>query len=294
MKPAPFEYVAPTDVMDVCDVLAQYGDDAKILAGGQSLMPLINMRLARPRLVVDINRLATLAYITPTKAGGLHLGALTRQRAIERHPLVQATQPLLAAAMPLIGHVPIRNRGTLGGSLVHADPAAELPAVCVALEAECVVQSAMQKRLLPAQDFFLTYLTTALEADEILTEVRLPAWQPAWGWDIQEVCHRAGDFALVGAVAVLHVAAHDVCHMARLVFFGVGERPLRLPEAEAVLQGQRLQESVLADVAHVVTTTLQPDSDIHASATYRQEVGGVLARRVLTQAWQRARQEGTR
>lgn len=292
MKPAPFEYVAPADVAEACTLLAQHGDDAKILAGGQSLMPLMNMRLARPQVVVDINRIAELAYITPMPAGGLHIGALTRQRAIERSALVQGANPVLAAAIPLIGHFQIRNRGTLGGSMVHADPAAELPAVSLALEAEFVVQSATQQRIIPAAAFFVTYLTTAIETGEMLMEVRLPAWPPAWGWDVQEVCRREGDFALVGAVAVLHVDAQDVCQMARLVLFGVGDRPLRIHQAEAMLHGQRVEAHALAEVAHVVTAELEPESDIHASAVYRKEVGGVLARRTLEQALRRAKREG--
>ncbi|HXH13616.1 MAG TPA: FAD binding domain-containing protein [Alphaproteobacteria bacterium] len=178
MKPAPFEYFAPTHMAEALDLLARYGDEAKILAGGQSLMPLMNMRLARPRVIIDINRLSDLAYISPGRNGMFTIGALTRQRAVERASLIRQHYPLLAAAMPFIGHFQIRNRGTMGGSIVHADPAAELPAVCLALDGEFVLQSAAQQRVLPAADFFRTYLTTALEPTELLTEIRLPPWPP--------------------------------------------------------------------------------------------------------------------
>lgn len=293
MKPPPFDYLAPTDITEVLSLLQQYGDDARLLAGGQSLMPLMNMRLARPQVLIDLNRLADLATITPLPsdalAGGLAVGALTRQRAVERSSLVGAPQPLLAAALPLIGHFQIRNRGTIGGSLAHADPAAELPAVSLALEAEFGLRSATGQRRVAADEFFVTALVTALEPGELLTEVRFPAWQPTWGWDIQEICRREGDFALVGAASVLQVDEHDVCQMARLVLFGVGGRPLRLRRAETLLRGQRLDSQTLAAVANLVTTELEPDGDIHASATYRREVGGVLARRTLAQAYSRVR-----
>jgi CO/xanthine dehydrogenase FAD-binding subunit len=291
MKPAPFDYVAPTELAEALALLAQHGDEAKILAGGQSLMPMMNMRLATPQVVIDVNRLSALAYMAPQADGGVAIGALTRQRQLERSPLVQEQHPVLAAALPLIGHFQIRSRGTIGGSLVHADPAAELPAVSVALEAEFVLQNAERQRVVAAEDFFVTYLTTALEPDEMLTDIRLPAWPAGWGWDVQEVCRRAGDFALVGAVSCLHIDAEDVCKAARLVLFGVGGAPVRVPRAEGALVGQRLEAEALRQVEHIVAAELDPESDIHASAAYRKEVGGVMARRTLTQALARARGE---
>ncbi|MEE9148815.1 MAG: xanthine dehydrogenase family protein subunit M [Candidatus Tectomicrobia bacterium] len=289
MKPAPFDYYAPTDLAEALALLAQYGDDAKVLAGGQSLMPLMNMRLARPQVVIDINRLAALASISQTPAGGFILGALTRQRAVERSSQVQAHNPLLAAVIPLIGHFQIRNRGTIGGSIVHADPAAELPALCLALEAELVLRRAAQERIVPAEDFFLSYLTTAIEPEEILTEIRLPAWQQEWGWDVQEVCRRQGDFAMVGAVALLHVDESDTCQTARLTLFGVGGAPVRVRKAEEMLLGRRVDATALAEVEQVVAEELDPDGDIHASVAYRKEVGGVMARRTLAKALRRAK-----
>lgn len=289
MKPAPFDYFAPTELSEALALLAQHGDEAKILAGGQSLMPMLNMRLATPQVVVDVNRIAALDYHTPRSDGSLAIGALARQRQLERASLVQEQQPLLAAALPFIGHFQIRNRGTIGGSLVHSDPAAELPAVSAALEADFVVQSAQGQRVVAAEDFFVTYLTTAVEPDEILTEIRLPAWPSGWGWSIQEVCRRAGDFALVGAVSLLQVDPDNVCQAARLVLFGVDGTPVRVRRAEDALVGQRVDDNALREVEQIVAAELDPESDIHASAAYRKEVGGVMARRTLAEALDRAR-----
>jgi CO/xanthine dehydrogenase FAD-binding subunit len=289
MKPAAFEYFAPVELAEVLDLLAQYGDEAKILAGGQSLMPLMNMRLARPHVVIDINQITDLAYITPGVDGALAIGALTRQRAIERSSIVHERNPLLAAAMPFIGHFQIRNRGTMGGSIVHADPAAELPALSLALEAEFVLQSATQQRVLSASEFFLTYLTTAIEPVEMLIELRLPPWNPQWRWGIQEVCRREGDFALVGAVALLQLEEDGVCQAARLTMFGVGGTPVRLQTAEELLSDRPVDDGVLTEMAKVVSARLEPDADIHASAEYRKEVGGVVARRAVETALGRMR-----
>jgi CO/xanthine dehydrogenase FAD-binding subunit len=284
MKPAPFEYFAPADLPEALELLAQYGDEAKILAGGQSLVPLLNMRLARPRVVIDVNRISDLAYIAPGADGALTIGALTRQRAIERSAVVQTHYPMLAAAMPYIGHFQIRNRGTVGGSIVHADPAAELPALGLALEAQLVLHSATQRRVIEAVDFFLTYLTTAIEPVEMLTEIRLPAGGSQWRWGIQEVCRREGDFALVGAVAMLRLSDDAVCQVARLTMFGVSSIPVRLGMVEEMLSGRRIDDQRLGEVAKVVADALEPDSDLHASAAYRKEVGGVMARRALEAA----------
>jgi CO/xanthine dehydrogenase FAD-binding subunit len=294
MKPAPFEYFAPGELTEALDLLTQYGDEAKILAGGQSLMPLLNMRLARPRVIIDINRIADLAYISSDANGALAIGALTRQRAIERSSMVQTHQPMLAAAMPFLGHFQIRNRGTIGGSVVHADPAAELPALSLALEAEFVLQSARQRRVIKAADFFLTYLTTAIEPVEMLTEIRLPAGTSQWRWGFHEVCRREGDFALVGAVAMLRLDDDAVCQAARLTMFGVGGTSQRLQTVEELLSGRHIDDRRLDEVAKVVAAELAPDSDIHASAAYRKEVGGVVARRALEAALGNARGRGNR
>ncbi|MCH8989012.1 MAG: xanthine dehydrogenase family protein subunit M [Chloroflexi bacterium] len=284
MKPAKFEYFAPTSLAEALELLEEHGDDAKVLAGGQSLMPMLNMRLARPKVVADINRIPGLDYISPTPDGGLAIGALTRQRSVEKSTVVKERIPVLAAAMPSIGHFQIRNRGTVGGSISHADPAAELPAVCLALDGEFVLSSASNQRVLKAENFFISPLTTAIEPGELLTEIRLPARSEEWRWGFQEVCRRQGDFAMVGAVSLLQLDGDGVCQSACITMFGVGGTPLRIRRAEEALLGNRIDGSVLEDVSKIVSEELDPDSDIHASATYRKEVGGVIARRTLEAA----------
>ncbi len=288
MKPARFEYFAPTSLAEALELLQEHGDDAKVLAGGQSLMPMMNMRLARPKVVADINRIPGLDYISPTPDGGLAIGALTRQRSVEKSTVVKERIPVLAAAMPSIGHFQIRNRGTVGGSISHADPAAELPAVCFALDGEFVLSSASKQRVLKPQEFFISHLTTAIEPGELLTEIRLPARSPAgsqeWTWGFQEVCRRQGDFAMVGAVSLLQLDDGGVCQTACITMFGVGGTPLRIRRAEEALLGNRINGSVLEEVSKIVSEELEPGSDIHASAAYRKEVGGVIARRTLEAA----------
>jgi len=289
MKPAPFEYFAPENVPEVLALLEQYGDEAKVLAGGQSLMPLMNLRLARPKVVIDIGRLSELQYIAPLSNGDLAVGAFTRQRTVERSDLVQSENPLLAATIPLISHAQIRNRGTIGGSIAHADPAAELPALSVALEAEFTVRSSRNQRVIRSQDFFLGYMTTALQPSELLTEIRIPAWDPRLGWAVSEVSRREGDFALVGVIVLLRLD-NDVCENARITLFGVGAAPVRMRKAEEMLRGRRADGKAIAEAAGIVSEDLQPDSDLHASAEYRKEVGGTLTRRSLVEAISRARE----
>jgi len=284
MKPAPFEYFAPLELQEALDLLERYGDEAKILAGGQSLMPLMNLRLARPGLIIDINRLSSLDTITATPEGGLTIGALTRQRALERSKIVQEQNPILAAAMPLIGHFQIRNRGTIGGSLVHADPAAELPAVSLLLGAEFLLRSKSAVRVVPAAEFFLSYLTTAIRPAELLTEIRLPKWPSGEAWAVQEIARRKGDFALIGVALRAELDAEETIQKAVIVMFGVDSKPLRMERAEAILKGRRISEAFLRELSGVVAEELEPDSDIHASAAYRKEVGGVLVRRALESA----------
>ena len=283
MKPAKFEYFAPTSLAEALELLEEHGDDAKVLAGGQSLMPLINMRLARPKVVVDVNRIPGLDYISPTPDGGLSIGALTRQRSVEKSADVKERIPVVAAAMPSIGHFQIRNRGTVGGSISHADPSAELPALCFALDGEFVLSSASNQRVLKPEEFFISHLTTALAPGELLTEIRLPARSGEWRWGFQEVCRRQGDFAMVGAVSLLQLDG-GVCHSACITMFGVAGTPVRIRRAEEALLGSRINASVLQDVSKIVSEELDPDSDIHASAAYRKEVGGVIARRTLEAA----------
>ena len=293
MKPAPFEYFAPVELQEALDLLERYGDEAKILAGGQSLMPLMNLRLARPGLIIDINRLSGLDTITATPEGGLTIGALTRQRALERSKIVQEQNPILAAAMPLIGHFQIRNRGTIGGSLVHADPAAELPAVSLLLGAEFLLRSKSAVRVVPAAEFFLSYLTTAIRPAELLTEIRLPKWPSGEAWAVQEIARRKGDFALIGVALRAELDAVETVQKAVIVMFGVDSKPLRMERAEAILKGRRISEAFLRELSGVVAEELEPDSDIHASAAYRKEVGGVLVRRALESALAKVKETRT-
>ena len=290
MKPAPFEYYAPLELQEALDLLERYGDEAKILAGGQSLMPLINLRLARPRVIIDINRLCNLDLISTAPDGGLTIGALARQRTLERSTIIQEQNPMLAAAMPLIGHFQIRNRGTIGGSLVHADPAAELPAVSLLLDGEFLLSSKSGARPVAAADFFLGYLATDCRPGELLTEIRFPKWRAGAAWAVVEIARRKGDFALVGVVLRAEFDGADTLQNARIVMFGVGGKPQRMEQGEALLNGRRIDQALFGELSRVVAEELDPDSDVHASAAYRKEVGGVLVRRALQSALIKARE----
>jgi carbon-monoxide dehydrogenase medium subunit len=290
MKPAAFEYYAPRELQEALELLERYSDEAKILAGGQSLMPLMNLRLARPKVIIDINHLRNLDSISIASDGSLRIGALTRQRAIEHSGVVQAHNPLLAAAMPLIGHLQIRNRGTIGGSLIHADPAAELPAVAALFDAELLLTSKAGVRTVPAAEFFLGYLTTAIEAYEVLTEIRFPKRRTGELWAIDEVSRRRGDFAIVGVAMRAEIDAGDIIEDVGIVMFGVAGKPQRLNRSEAVLKGNRSDEGLLRELGRSVAEELRAESDIHASADYRKEVGGVLACRALASALTRAKE----
>lgn len=283
MKPAPFEYVRPGSVDEALDVLAKRGDSAKVLAGGQSLVPLMNLRLSRPGVIVDLNPLADLAYIR-AENGGLAIGALTRQRAIERSALVRERAPLLAEATPLIGHGPIRTRGTIGGSLAHADPAAEYPAVAVALDATFTVARAGGERKVAATEFFRTYLTTDLAENEILTRIDLPALPPRSGVAFLELTRRHGDFAIAGAAVVVSLDTAGAVASARIALCGVGSTPIRARRAEAVLVGQRPARPALEAAARVAATETDPSDDLHGTAEYRREMSGVFTRRALVRA----------
>ena len=284
MKPAKFDYFAPSTVEEALDFLGRYGPDAKVLAGGQSLMPLMNLRLVRPSVVIDINRIDALAGIEPSADGGLSVGALTRQRDLERSALVRQRFPVVAAAIPHIGHFQIRNRGTVGGSSAHADPAAEIPALCRALNAQFVVAEADGERTVPAGEFFLGLLTTAVEPDQLLVRIQLPGLTGRWNWGFQEVSRRHGDFALTGAIALLRLDEQAVCLESRITMFGVGDAPVRATAAEEALVGRVVDSDARNEAARLVSESVDPSSDIHASAEYRKDVSGVMARRALEDA----------
>lgn len=287
MKPPRFDYHAPTTVDEAVALLARYGGDAKPLAGGQSLMPLLNFRLTRPAAIVDLNRIGSLAYIREVD-GHVALGAMTRQRTVEFSPVVARRLPLLREATRWVGHLPIRSRGTIGGSIAHADPSAEYPAVLTALEGEVVARGPRGERAVTAGDLFETYLTTRLEPDELLVEVRLPAMADGAGYAFEEFARRHGDFAIVG-VAVVVERAGDRCTRARLATAGAGAVPLRLRAAEAVLEGEGLGDEAVRAAARRAAELVEPDSDLHASADYRRHLTEVLTARALCRARERAR-----
>ena len=287
MKPPPFDYLAPASVEEALALLGDLGEGAKALAGGQSLVPMLNFRLVRPRHLVDLNGLTELAGIREDD-GRLVIGAMTRQRAVERSALVRARCPLLAEAMPQIGHVQIRNQGTIGGSLAHADPAAELPAVVAALDGELVLRSARGQRVLKPEEFFVTYFTTAAAPAELLVEVRLPAMPPRTGSAFVEVSRRYGDFALVGVAATVTVDEAGVCTGSALALTGVGQTPIVAREAARALVGVKPTAAAVDDVGRRVADTVRPDGDLHASSEYRQHLAGVLTRRALARAAERA------
>ena len=287
MKPAPFDYADPRSLDEARALLARHGEDAKILAGGQSLMPMLNFRLTRPAALIDVNRIAPLAYVREDN-GTVALGAMTRQRTIEFSPIVARRLPLLAAATRWVGHLPIRSRGTIGGSIAHADPSAEYPAVFTALDGTVVAQSPRGRRTLKAGELFETYLTTRLTADELLVEVRLPAMPAGCGYAFEEFARRHGDFAIVGIAAMI-VRAGPRCTMARLATAGAGPVPTRLREAEAILERDGLGDAAIAAAAARAAELVTPDGDVHATAAYRRHLTGILTARALRRAVERAR-----
>ncbi len=288
MKPAPFEYFDPRTVEEAVSLLREHGDDAKILAGGQSLMPLLNMRMARPEALVDLSRVPGLEYIRETD-GALAIGAMTSKRAVERSELVKRRQPLLHAATLLVAHPQIRNRGTVGGSMAQADPAAEYPAVALVLNAELRAVGPDGERTIKADDFFVSYLTTALEPAEVLTEVRFPMLADGSGWAFQELSRRHGDFAMAGAAVTSLVEGAGRCTEARIVLFGVGATPVRARGAEQMIAGEALAQPLLEVAGRKASEDLdEPLSDVHASAEFRRHLAEVLTRRALNEAMARA------
>jgi aerobic carbon-monoxide dehydrogenase medium subunit len=291
MKLPDFKYEAPATVVEATGLLAEHQDEATLLAGGQSLIPLLALRLAHPAVLVDINGLDELSGVSVID-GRVAIGALTREYMAEESETVAATVPLLAAALPLIGHEAIRNRGTLGGSLAHADPAAELPAVARALDAELVVRSESGERVIPAAEWFEGYLTTSRRPDEILVEVRFPVAEPGTGVAFQEVARRHGDFAMVGLAASLTLTDGTISD-ARLAFSGVADVPVRAAEAESLLVGQQPSAELFAEAARRSAAALDPPADLHGSSDYRKKVAATLVRRGLRAAADNAYERGS-
>jgi aerobic carbon-monoxide dehydrogenase medium subunit len=297
MKPVAFELETPETVDEAVALLGDTGRERKVLAGGQSLVPLLNFRLARPEVLVDLNRVPELRYVReldgrpagargdPAAAGGaLAIGAMTRQRTLERSPEVARLAPLLGAVLPWVGHAPIRNRGTLGGSLAHADAAAELCMAALALDATIVARSRRGRRLIPIGAFFVGPFTTALAPDELLVEVRVPAAPAGAGWAFEEVARRRGDFALVAVAAILRLEDAETVAEARLAYLSMGPTPLRARRAEGWLVGRPPTADTFATAARLAMGELAPGDDLHASREYRLHVGEALTRRVLARA----------
>jgi carbon-monoxide dehydrogenase medium subunit len=282
MKPASFDYVRAGSIEETVAMLAEYGDDAKVIAGGQSLMPMLAFRVAAPKLLVDIGSVDALRGVM-INGSGISLGALTRWSDIERHPSLRQAHPLLVEAIGHVAHYQIRNRGTVGGSLAHADPAAEFPGICVACDATIEVVGKKGRRTIAAAKFFLDSLTTELRQDEIIVSVRLPPWKPGRRWAFEEFARRRGDFALAG-VALLYDLEQSRTVAPKIAVIGVASTPIRLVEAEQALAGRAVDFALIGEVVAAATAAIDPPDDIHAPADYRRALLGVLLERALTRA----------
>ena len=286
MKPVAFDYMAAESLDDAVSALARAGGDGKILAGGQSLVPMLNFRLVRPSILIDINRVRDLGYVDAT-GDVVRVGALTRHHSLETSAVIRAHLPIVTAAVQHVAHLAIRNRGTIGGSLSHADPAAELPMMAVLLDAKIGIRSQQGRRVADARRFFTGSLTTELKHDEMVTDVEFPRLLPNTGWAFEEMARRAGDFALA-AVGVTMSAREGKADRVRIGMMGVGETPLRALEAEGLLAGKAIDAQALETAASAIEAAVEPNTDLHASADYRRFLVGALARRAISVAWQRA------
>jgi carbon-monoxide dehydrogenase medium subunit len=290
MKPAPFRYFAPKSIDEALDLLAEHGWDAKPLAGGQSLVPTMNFRLAQPAVLIDLNGVDDLFFLR-AQGSGISIGAMTRQRTLERSPLTAERAPLIAEAMPHIAHPQIRNRGTVGGSLAHADPAAELPTLCVTLDARFRLRSRGGDRWIKASDFYVGLFATDLQPEELLVEIEIPAMPARTGWAFDEIARQHGNYAMAGAAATVTLDEAGRCQQVRLVYLSVGEGPTAAIQAQTALQGQTpTDDAIRAAAAIAAAEDIDPLGDIHASAAYRRHLARVLAERVLAKAVERAKE----
>lgn len=287
MKPASFAYLRPTSLVEALQYLAELGEDAKILSGGQSLIPVLNMRLSTPKYVVDIGRIEELSYIRE-EDGWLVIGALTRHIELERSRLVQERCPLLLEAVRWIGHQQIRQRGTIGGSIAHADPSAELPCVLAALRGEIVIAHAEGEETVGADEFFLTYMLTSLQPDQLVKELRFPLLPQTCGYAFTEVARRHGDFALVEVAAAIDLDDDGMISLARLAAGGANPVPCVLEEVEQFLVGKTPHESVWEEAGVLASELVEPDGDLHGSADYRRSLVKTLTKRALQTAITRA------
>jgi CO/xanthine dehydrogenase FAD-binding subunit len=290
VKPPPFQYCAPETIDAALAALARHGEDGKVLAGGQSLVPLLNFRLARPETLIDINRVQALSYVR-RRDGVLHIGALTRHAALEHSALVADGWPVLAEALHELAHPQIRNRGTIGGSVAHADPCAELPVVFTALDASFVARSAHGARVLSAEQMFVANLTSALRTDELLVEIRVPPIRPGSGWAFMEFARRHGDFAMGGAaiIAPREDGANRFGADTRIVLLGAGPTPMCARDAERLVGERRFDSALAHQAGQAAAAAATPPSDMHGDADYRRELLAVLTERALLTAWERSR-----
>ncbi len=291
MKPAPFRYVAARTIEQALALKAEHGDEARFLAGGQSLVPTMNFRLTQPAMLIDINPLTELAGIRNGAADRVRIGALTRYRSLERDPATERKLPLIHEALPLIAHPQIRNRGTIGGNLAHADPASEMPAIVLTLGGRLRAQSVNGERWIAARDFFVGALTTALAPDEMLTEVELPVAPPRSGACFLELSRRRGDFAIIGVACIVRVDDAGKCSEARIGLCNAGDGPVFADEASASLAGKKIGEAEIAAAAALVQGAIDPGGSVHGSREFQLHLAGVLTKRALTAANERARRE---
>ena len=291
MKPAPFEYHAPDSLDEALFILHNSAGDAKILAGGQSLVPAMNFRVVQPSMLIDLNRVPELGYIREEN-GHLRVGAMTRERHLESDGSIVKRTPLLHEAAPHIAHPQIRNRGTIGGSLVNADPAAELPVLMLALQARLKMRNIVEERWIDAKDFFVGMFTTALEPDEILVEIEIPFVPPHTGWSFLEVAPRAGDYALMGVAALVTLDDADKCKEARLVYLNAGDGPVDAQESAQLLRGESFSDELINAAAETASgKEINPFGNIHASVEYQRHLANVLTKKALKIAVQRAAEE---
>jgi aerobic carbon-monoxide dehydrogenase medium subunit len=284
MKPAVFRYYDPASLDDALSLLADWGTDARVLAGGQTLGPMLNLRVVSPGAIIDINQVRALDYRRVT-SDGLAIGALTRQAALEDDPSFASNQPLVAAAIPFIAHRAIRNRGTVGGTLAHADPAAEWGGIALALDATMALRRRSSgERTVPAREFFHSIIETAIEPDEMLVEVRLPHWPTGAGFSFQEFSRRHGDFAIAGIACVISPGADGASRDVRLAAFGVGATAVRLSAAEELLKGERPAQALIEEGARRAAQEVEPLTDRQGSAEYRRHLVRILVERALREA----------
>ena len=288
MKPAPFEYHAPGSLEDALTLKNQHGDEAKILAGGQSLVPAMNFRVVQPGVLIDLNRVSELSYIRE-EGDALRIGAMARERHLEFDPAIEKRTPLLHEAVPFIAHPQIRNRGTIGGSVVNADPAAELPVLMNALEARLKAKNTSGERWIDAKDFFAGMFTTALEPDEILVEIELPFTPPRTGWSFMEVAPRAGDYAMMGVAALVTLYELGKCSSAKMVYLNAGDGPVDAVEAAELLAGEELNDGLIESAAaHASEKEINPFGNMHASVDFQRHLAKVLTKQAVQKAFQRA------